>query len=85
MELIEVLGLSLDTYLSNRTQVIKIEDVASEEQFEYGVPQSCILGPTMFLIYMNDLCKMRLSSCDIWTYTDDTALLIYGKSWLEAG
>lgn len=87
LESIGIRGLPLDIfkdYLFNRSQAVKIDTVVSEEeQIGHGVPQGSILGPTLFLIYVNDLCNMKLQTCDIFTYADDTALLVYGRDWLE--
>lgn len=64
---------------------VKIDNIISKkEPLCYGVPQGSILGPTLFQIYINDLCKMNLLNCDIFTYADDTALIAHGKNWNEA-
>lgn len=71
-------------YLTGRKQRVKIGHLISNEQpVSYGVPQGSILGPSLFLIYINSLCNMKLENGRIITFADDTALLFEGNSWVD--
>lgn len=87
LERLGIRGLQLklfESYLANRTQCVKIDSITSGEAFvHYGVPQGSILGPTLFLAYINDLCQLPLRNAKIVTFADDTALLFSGESWDE--
>ncbi|PZC80993.1 hypothetical protein B5X24_HaOG213647 [Helicoverpa armigera] len=72
-------------FLSNRTQKVKIGEVISKETgIEYGVPQGSCLSPSLFLIYVNDLCQQKLTNGKIFSYADDTVLVFHGARWDDA-
>ena len=63
----------LKSYLFNRKQRVLINDSESDwGQIESGVPQGSVLGPLLFLIYINDLEKVIKSH--IKFFADDTSL-----------
>ena len=71
-------GLANDwfsSYLSNRTQFVEIDGQnSSRKQIMCGVPQGSILGPLLFLLYVNDIHQACESS--ILSFADDTTLYI---------
>ena len=76
-------GISNDwfkSYLTNRKQFVSISGFESNiTTMKYGVPQGSVLGPLLFLIYINDLHK-SIKYCTTRHFADDTNLLIKNKS-----
>lgn len=71
-------------YLRNRSQCVRVGDHYSDYlPIKYGVPQGSIIGPTLFLCFINDICQLKINNCRIASYADDTTLTFYADSWEE--
>ena len=66
----------LESYLSNRQQYVEINGKKSSlTNITTGVPQGSILGPLLFIIYINDI-ALASDHFKTITYADDTTLFI---------
>ena len=63
----------ISSYLSNRTQSVVLNSVTSTaKSTSAGVPQGSVLGPLLFLIYVNDISENLLSLTRL--FADDSSL-----------
>ena len=68
--------LWFESYLSDRRQRVVNNGQTSEwGDISAGVPQGAVLGPSSFLIYINDL-SSEVTHCNIRFFADDTCLFI---------
>ena len=68
----KIFGLISSFFSNTRLQVVLDRKSSQEYPVNVGVPQGSILGPTLFLLYINDLPDDVI--CDISIYADDSTL-----------
>jgi hypothetical protein len=72
----------IKSYLTGRHQSVLLGHITESnnsskwETIKCGVPQSLILGPLLFLLYINDLPKIINKNNNMVLYADDTSIII---------
>ena len=67
------------SFLSNRSQKVKIGDTLSESvSLHSGVPQGGIISPLLYIIYVADL-QLHLKHSKVTTYADDTKTCVSNR------
>ena len=71
-------NMLLKSYLSSRKFHVNVHDkFSTSADLPCGVPQGSILGPLLFLLYINDM--PQAVDCDLFLNADDTCLLFQHK------
>ena len=74
----------LKSYLTSRDQLTSFHRVSSDKcKVEYGVPQGSVLGPLLFLLYINDIVNCS-SEGNFVLFADDTNIFVSGATAREA-
>ena len=72
----------MKSYITSRYQRVVVKDkfsnssISEWRQVKYGVPQGSILGPLLFLIYINDMPRTIESCEEVILFADDTSIII---------
>ena len=67
------------SYLTNRSFIVNVgKEFSSPGKLSCGVPQGSILGPLLFLLYVNDI--PQAVNSELLLYADDTCLIYMGKA-----
>lgn len=73
----------MKSYLENRMQFVTIEGIdSSTREMKFGVPQGSILGPLLFIIYINDLPQIS-NFAKFIMYADDANIILTGDNITE--
>ena len=72
-----------NNYVTNRKQMVQCQGKISKlSNLTIGIPQGSALGPTLFLIFINDISQYVLNgSCNI--FADDVVIYVTGKDVTE--
>lgn len=71
----------IKSYLENRQQRAYVNNTYSGSRtIEFGVPQGTVLGPILFILYINSIFSIPTNG-QIFSYADDTAVFYKSDSW----
>ena len=71
----------LNSFLFDRKQCVR-NGIAKSDWvvINHGFPQGTVLGPLMFILYVNDFSQTVSTNCDVLQFAYDTAILCHSKN-----
>ena len=74
----------IKSYLSDRQQYTEcLNEKSDTMKVEFGVPQGSVLGPLLFLIYINDIVNCSPNAGEFILFADDTNIFVSAKTCNE--
>jgi len=71
----------ISTFLTSRRQSVVVDRVFSNSTYVLsGIPHGSVLGPLLFIIYINDLVDSCCDDVNIYLFADDAKLYAHIKS-----
>ena len=86
LKLYQCCGKTLEwftSYLNERKQMVNLKNnISDPELVKSGVPQGSILGPLLFIMFMNDI-PLEINEGALEMYADDSTVSVSGKTIKE--
>lgn len=84
LERMGIRGLALNlfgSYLCNRQLIVNVNEMKSKSTtINIGVPQGSVIGPILYLLYVNDIGKLKLHG-RLRLYADDSSVFYASRSF----
>ena len=73
----------LCSYLSERTQKVKLNNLSIAQSISAGVPRGSLIVPILFNLFINDLFQFNTNNIEFYLYADDTSKILSAETDIE--